>query len=303
MARLRRIQGTSFIWDIDKQTIVGIEPGPTPFSGDAADLTGGPLPDSVFPTTLPVIDGSNLTNLTAEELVGTLPDSVFPAILPAVDGSQLTGISSTADGWSASGETWTYATATTFTISGDLTTKYSKGDKIKLTQTTVKYFYIINVVHTAGTTTITITGGSDYTLANAAITSPYFSKVQTPNAFPHWFNATPTFTGFSTDPAAVVNRFRIEANMVLWVHSENTNGTSNATGFTISLPITAATITNASWREFTIVFDNSVVVATQSRITISSASTTALVVKDNVGTPWTAALGKRAVGFTISYEY
>ena len=96
--------------------------------------------------------------------------------------------SSSSDPWIASGETWTYASADdptfTFTISGvDLTTKYSAGMRIKLTQTTVKYFIITKVAFSTDTT-ITIYGGTDYDLANAAITDPYYSVAKAPVGFP-----------------------------------------------------------------------------------------------------------------------
>lgn len=102
-------------------------------------------------------------------------------------------------GWIAALETWTYASSDTaaggststngvstytFTITGDLTSKYSAGMKIKLTQTSDKYFIITKVEHSAGTTTVTIFGGTDYTLANAAITLPYYSMVSSPQGFP-----------------------------------------------------------------------------------------------------------------------
>jgi hypothetical protein len=93
-------------------------------------------------------------------------------------------ISTASLGWFDAGETWTYASAITFTISGDLTTKYMEGMKIKLTQTTVKYFIVTKVAYSSPNTTITIYGGTDYTLANAAITSPYFSLDRTPFGFP-----------------------------------------------------------------------------------------------------------------------
>lgn len=91
-------------------------------------------------------------------------------------------------GWFDAGETWTYASADdptfTFTIAGvDLTGKYSPGMKIKLTQTTPKYF-IITAVAFSTDTTITIYGGTDYDLANAAITSPFYSLVKAPFGFP-----------------------------------------------------------------------------------------------------------------------
>lgn len=93
-----------------------------------------------------------------------------------------------ASGWTPSGETWTYASADdptfTFTISGDKTGKYSAGMRIKLTQTTVKYFIITKVAYGDPNTTITIYGGTDYDLANAAITDPYYSIVKAPIGFP-----------------------------------------------------------------------------------------------------------------------
>jgi len=91
-------------------------------------------------------------------------------------------------GWFSAGETWTYASADTptftFTIPGDKTSKYSPGMRIKLTQTTVKYFIITAVAYSAPNTTITIYGGTDYTLVGAAITEPFFSAQKAPIAFP-----------------------------------------------------------------------------------------------------------------------
>jgi hypothetical protein len=92
------------------------------------------------------------------------------------------------DGWIPAAETWTYASADdptfTFTITGDKTAKYQAGDRIKLTQTTVKYFIITKVAYGSPNTTITVYGGTDYDLANAAITLPYYSKSKSPQGFP-----------------------------------------------------------------------------------------------------------------------
>lgn len=96
-------------------------------------------------------------------------------------------------GWAAAGETWTYVSADgptgTFSVPADVTGKYSVGMRIKLTQTTAKYF-IVTVVgaFAAGVTPITIYGGTDYTLANAAITLPFYSTAKAP-------------FGFNVDPA------------------------------------------------------------------------------------------------------
>jgi len=92
------------------------------------------------------------------------------------------------DGWQIADETWTYASADdptfTFTISGDKTGKYSVGMRLKLTQTTAKYFIITAVSYSSPNTTVTIYGGTDYDLANAAIASPYYSTQKAPLSFP-----------------------------------------------------------------------------------------------------------------------
>lgn len=104
------------------------------------------------------------------------------------------------DGWTAGGETWTYASPTTFTIAGvDRTTRFTKGTRIKLTQTTNKYFVVVASSFSTNTT-VTITGGTDYTLANAAITDPYYSYVANPQGYPGVFNYTPTLTGSVSNP-------------------------------------------------------------------------------------------------------
>lgn len=103
----------------------------------------------------------------------------FDALYPSVSG------------WVACGVTFTYAStdAPTFTMTapGDLTETYKAGMKIKLTQTTDRYFFIsVDPTYSAGTglTTFTLYGGTDYTLANAAITSPCYSRDKAPFGFP-----------------------------------------------------------------------------------------------------------------------
>lgn len=92
------------------------------------------------------------------------------------------------NGWIDANETWTYASGATtnvgtFTVTGDVTSKYQAGDKIQFTQTTVKYA-IITKVSFSSSTTITIYMGTDYTIANAAITSPMYSHSKSPVGFP-----------------------------------------------------------------------------------------------------------------------
>lgn len=95
-----------------------------------------------------------------------------------------TNLNNLAGGWTKISETLTFgsADAPTFVIntSADTTGYLSVGMKIKLTQTTVKYFIITAIT----STTITVYGGTDYTLANATITDAFFSVHRTPFGFP-----------------------------------------------------------------------------------------------------------------------
>jgi len=99
------------------------------------------------------------------------------------------------DGWIDAEETWTYINATSFRISGDKTSKYQKEDKVKLAQTTDKYFRITDISYSSPNTTVTVDGFGIYTLANATITSPYYSKMDNPQGFPQkevlLFSGTP----------------------------------------------------------------------------------------------------------------
>lgn len=117
-------------------------------------------------------------------------------------------------GWFATGETWTYAGADapvyTVTIIGDKTTKYEAGHRVKLTQTSAKYFIMVAVAYDSGTglTTVTMYGGTDYTLANAAIVDPFYSGYKKPLGFPTDPNKwTVTFTDAAdrTQASAVQN--------------------------------------------------------------------------------------------------
>jgi hypothetical protein len=101
-------------------------------------------------------------------------------------------------GWLEAGETWTYVSPNTFTISGDVTAKYTPGTKIRLIQSaSTKYFYVIASAFGGATTVITIALNTSYTLANAVISSPFYSYAENPQSFPREFNYTPTFANLS----------------------------------------------------------------------------------------------------------
>jgi len=112
------------------------------------------------------------------------------------------------NGWEDANETWTYASADsptfTFTVTGDLTSKYSVGMRIRLTQTTAKYFIITAISYSSPDTTVTVYGGTDYTLTSATITNNYYSNVKAPYGFPldpvRWTNITKITSDISQVP-------------------------------------------------------------------------------------------------------
>lgn len=131
-----------------------------------ADLVS--LVTPLFSHLLPIYDGA-YKNITYADLMGSL------------------------GGWIPAGETWTYSSSDApsyvFTISGDKTSKYVAGMKVKLVDnSTVKYFFITKVTYSAPNTLITLFGGTDYTLTGGVITLPFYSMLKTP-------------VGFSQDPA------------------------------------------------------------------------------------------------------
>jgi hypothetical protein len=83
-------------------------------------------------------------------------------------------------GWISISDSWSYASASTITVPSGAASLYQIGDKIKITQTTDKFFYISAVADTV----LTVNGAGLYTVANAAITSPCYSRVAQPFGFP-----------------------------------------------------------------------------------------------------------------------
>jgi len=130
-----------------------------------------------------------------------------------------------------------YINATSFTISGNYTTVLGIGDKLKLTNSTVKYFYVTAVSYSAPNTTVSVVGGSDYALANTTITG-YYSH-GTPVGFPDWINLTnPTWTttgtAFTNQPTNIYQVFRICGRELNIKGYSQCNATSGGTGIFIA---------------------------------------------------------------------
>lgn len=144
------------------------------------------------------------------------------------------------NGWVSANETWTYASASTFTVAGvDVTTKYVTGTKIKWTQTTVKYGVVVSSSFSTDTT-VTIAVNTDYTIANAAISSNFYSYADVPAGYPGWFNWTAGATWNGTPPSgttATTAKYSINGRTVhfRFRQSSATAGATN-TQLTIAAP-------------------------------------------------------------------
>lgn len=125
------------------------------------------------------------------------------------------------NGWERLPGTLTYASDTTINTSVDLTGVIQKGDKLLMTNSGVKYNYVVAITSSL----ITVAGNG---VANAAITAPFFSKIATPQGFPLYFSFTPVVTCPSGTPPTYANttaRFSITNGLVsMSMLFENTSG-------------------------------------------------------------------------------
>lgn len=141
---------------------------------------------------------SQLTELTVAEPTDMVP--IYEAstgIAKKISVQALTGLPDF--GWTATGESWSYASwsATTrigtITVPTDATTKYSAGMRIRISQSTggTKYGIITKVE----ATTLTVFFPSGTTLNNEAISTPVYSSLKSPFGFP----ASPTVWSLSLE--------------------------------------------------------------------------------------------------------
>ncbi len=234
--------------------------------------------------------------------------------LPVADGG--TGASTAAaaaanlaviptDGWVADANTWTRASDTSFTLSGAHAARFPKGTKVKYTDTTVKYGVVAQSADnfpTGGTCTVILIPTSDYAMT-ATPSATYVSPVQTPAGFPHWFNWSPTIVGFSSNPTNMIHRWKADGNQMTIAVRHSTAGTSNATTYTVSLPVNAAAIANHNWSGANgFATDNSANLTVATRWNIPQSSSTVAFFKDMAVGTWTAT-GTKAATAVCQYEY
>ena len=148
------------------------------------------------------------------------------------------------DGWISANETWTYASASTITVPAGAAAKYAKGDKIRFKQGAgYKYFYVISIADTV----LTVTGGTDYTVATpTAITDNYYSHQENPIGFPELFNYVPSWTNLTIGSATVVFKFNIKSNVLKFNMSVTFAADTTISGnVSFSIPVNYSNVSGA----------------------------------------------------------
>lgn len=194
-------------------------------------------------TTIDAADVNTPFNTIVNEINGNI-DNANIKTAAAIAGSKLaadsidvTAKASSWDGWVHVTDSWSYASSTTVTVPTDATTKYSVGDKIKFDNSSTKYFYVTAV----SSTVLTLSGGTDYTVANSAISNVYYSKASTPLSFPQWFSYTPTWTNLTIGNGSQTNKFKMDGTKVTVTNEVTLGSTSSVgSGVTFTWPVTAA---------------------------------------------------------------
>ena len=120
-----------------------------------------------------------------------------------------------------------YVSSTSIRISrtgyGDITSWFPTGTKIKFTQTTVKYFYVLSATYSGGYTTITLNGGGTYTVADASISDFYYSHAAVADGMPFGSSTfipltTPlTSTSWDGDSFSTTAKTKIDLSAVFGV--------------------------------------------------------------------------------------
>jgi hypothetical protein len=138
------------------------------------------------------------------------------------------------DGWIAYSGSLTVASGTTVTATGDLTSLWKKGTKVKFTQAgTTYYAYNYNSAYGSPSTTLTWTRGSG-TIGTSSLSNVYYSYADA-QGFPDYFDITvgtwtTSGTAFTNQPTTPLFRMAIVENRCWLWGIFLTSGTSGGSG-------------------------------------------------------------------------
>jgi len=206
-------------------------------------------------------------------------------------------------GWIKDSIGWLHSSSTEILRYGDdVSELFPVGTKIRWTQGGGwKYAYVIGAAYASGVNTLTVTGGTDYTVANADIEDNYFSYAANPTGFPEVFNFTPVYDGFISDPTHIVV-FRIDGHTLHYWAWATLNGTSDDDIFKMSAPATAASISGMYYVGSMGRYTNAgaASVRGEGRVLIRAGTSTILLQTSASTGRWTAS-GNKSAAFYISF--
>ena len=142
-------------------------------------------------------------------------------------------------GWLWVAASGTYLSDSTFRVTGDFTAYFKIGAKIKLSNTTTKYFYVASSSYSSPYTTITIVVNTTHVLTNTTITNIYLSYAEPPD-FPGAFTYSPTYTPQNGTFTSVRNLdvyFQISNKLLNLIFSFDGTLSIASSYITMSLPL------------------------------------------------------------------
>lgn len=153
------------------------------------------------------------------------------------------------DGWlDRTAETWTYASATTFTVPTDLTAVFTKGTKVRLQNNdsgTYLYFYVTGSSYGAPNTTVTVVGEDD--VPNATLTDNYISYGDNPRGFKRgedWFRMS---AYLSADQTGINSATNVLVELDTETYDTNSNFDTGTHLYTVPITGTYLITWDAEW--------------------------------------------------------
>lgn len=208
------------------------------------------------------------------------------------------------DGWIATNVDGVFVAADSFTLPGDWTALIGPGDRIKLTNFTLKYLNVFSAVFGAGVTTFVVFAGDQFTLAAGTIEDVFYSHELNPFGFPDGFTWDPVYdSGFSVEPTGGVFVFRVRGKFIELDFADSGDGTSDSTDYEVSnlpAPMLAGLYAGALGSGV----DNSVYQTNPILGEIPGVTPTILIFTlDSGGGTWTAANTKQARVTNLVYRF
>lgn len=207
--------------------------------GAAIDLVAFPATSAVDVTAMNIF-------LTGNVIIGGIPGSLTLND-QSVDGLLIGGwINDNANAFVGQ---WTYVSAQQMRISGyDYTDRYTKGARVRLVNSTTKYFIVSSSSYSGGITTVTFVTNTTYVLTNTTISDIYYSYSISPSGWPGWFNYATTLawtagTAPSGTPTTNLAMFNIYGNTCqVSIFKAGFTAGATVTGVTATLPVPASPV-------------------------------------------------------------